>query len=513
MIILIIYYYLLPPITESHKSITIILAQETDIDYQCPVCDEPLTEPYLPIDCGHHLCRQCRDKILSSDKLATCPVCREKHALTHAVFDKNHQRIVKSLKVRCSDYKEGCEWIGKLGDLHDHLDPDKGECSIPCPFGCGESTHWSKMRKHTSECQKRMITCERCGYYNTHTIVTKKHYPICLTSSEANTSATVAPEYLYSQAPIDFTMIGDFGGNKGEWVCLPFYSHNNGYKLRLNVHPNGYGAGEGSHLSVYAQLMKGEYDNNLEWPFEGDIQIELLNWKEDKSHHSDTICFNRYSRLHSDRLNIQETAAAISLGNPTYMSHCDLEPTTDKNYLLNGYFKLRVSVAVYSTPPLPLTPAWQAGSLVSSESVIGQFTISGYSKRKQFNNIYYSPPFTTSRYKFCLKMYSNGYGSSKGSHVKITAVIMKGQHDDQLKWPFSGTIIVEVLNWLEDKGHHRQILSIDTNDRIDKVTRGEYGEDYGLRDFISQSSLPLNSSNNTQYLNNQDCICVRVRNS
>ena len=34
---------------------------------------------------------------------------------------------------------------------------------------------------------------------------------------------------------------------------------------------------------------RGEYDNELEWPFEGDIRVELLNWRADKNHHSDTI--------------------------------------------------------------------------------------------------------------------------------------------------------------------------------------------------------------------------------
>ena len=42
--------------------------------------------------------------------------------------DKYLQRKVNSLKVRCSDYKEGCEWVGELRDLHDHLDPAKGLC-------------------------------------------------------------------------------------------------------------------------------------------------------------------------------------------------------------------------------------------------------------------------------------------------------------------------------------------------------------------------------------------------
>ena len=98
----------------------------------------------------------------------------------------------------------------------------------------------------------------------------------------------------------------------------------------------------------------------------------------------------------------------------------------------------------------------------------------------------------------------------KGSHITIRVVIMKGDHDDLLKWPFTGTIIVEVLNWKEDKGHHKKILTIDTNDSFDKVTRGEYGDDYGLDEFIPQSSL--SPSNNIQYLY-QDCIRVRVRNS
>ena len=482
-------------ITESHKPVTVYLAQETDIDYQCTICTEPLREPYLSIECGHHSCRQCHDRLLSIGK-PECPICRQPEALMSAVFDKNLQRKVNSLKVYCS---EGCEWVGELRDLCDHLDPAKGQCEIACPFGCGKYTSSSDMKEHTRDCHKRTISCEKCGYYNTFTIVTKKHYPICPQSPRPITPATVLPQYLYNQAPIEFT-IDDFSGKKRanvEWPSPPIYTHNRGYKFRLNVHPNRYGTGGGSYLSVDAQLMRGEYDNELEWPFEGDIRVELLNWKEDKHHHSDSICFNRYN---------QETATS-----PEFLSHTDLEPTTNKKYLLGDYFKLRVSVAVYSIPKLlPLTPSWQ-GSLDTTESVASQFTISEYSKRKEFNNIYYSPPFTTSLhgYKFCLKVYANGYGSGKGSHITINVVIMKGQHDDHLKWPFTGTIIIEVLNWLKDREHWKQILTIDTNDKIARVSEGEYGADYGLDKFISQSSL---SSTNTQYLY-QDCICVRVRSS
>ena len=122
-----------------------------------------------------------------------------------------------------------------------------------------------------------MMSCEKCGYYNNFTIVTEKHYPICPGSSAmVITSATVSPQYLYNQASIEFT-IGDFSGKKRaneKWVSPSIYTHNRGYKFHLNVHPNGYATGKGSHLSVSAQLMRGEYDNDLDWPFEGDIRLQ-----------------------------------------------------------------------------------------------------------------------------------------------------------------------------------------------------------------------------------------------
>ena len=493
--------------------------------------------------------------------------------LNDARSEKYIQRVVKSLEVRCSDYKEGCEWVGELRDLHDHLDPAKGRCGIACPFDCSKYGRRIEMKEHSRHCHKRMISCENCGYYNTFTIVTEKHYPICparspidcpnqhcpveglrrhqleqhlnecshqlvdcpntgcsvrlprgemklhtlqqhnLVLEETNqavaiTPATVSPQYLYNQAPMEF-IISDFSEKKEaneQWNSSPFYTHNRGYKFRLNMVPNGAGTGSGTHLSVYGQLMRGKYDNELEWPFEGDIRVELLNWRADKNHHSYTCCFNRYSSKYSSRVADQETG--IGFGEHQFISHTDLAPTTNTEYLRDDYLKLRVSAIVYSTPLLPLTPAWQ-DSLSTTQSG-AQFTIPEYSKRKQFNNRYYSPPFTTSPqgYRLCLRVYANGNGSGEGSHLSIYAHIKKGQHDDRLQWPFTGTIIIELLNWLEDKGHYKRTLSIDTNDNFVRVTEGEYGNNTGYRQFISQSSL--NSSTNPQYLY-QDCIRVRVQ--
>ena len=63
-----------------------------------------------------HLCQQCRDCLLSIGK-TECPTCHEPDVLMNAVLEKYLQRVVKSLKVRCSDYKEGCEWVGEQETL------------------------------------------------------------------------------------------------------------------------------------------------------------------------------------------------------------------------------------------------------------------------------------------------------------------------------------------------------------------------------------------------------------
>ena len=549
----------------------------------CPICCELLTEPYQS-DCGHHVCQQCRTKLLAGSK--ECPVCRKPNVLTSARLDRFFQREIHDLKVRCQHHREGCRWTGEVRDLQSHLDPDKRRCGyilLPCSIGCGERVWNCAMSEHKkNSCTKRQMSCQYCSYCSSYDIVTAKHLPICLQApvtcpnnckeeglkrkqlqahidecplqviscpftsagctvklprnemdiheatsvcehlqllmklqlkQEPSTppAATVSPPFLYNQAPMEF-IISNFSEKKEaneEWYSSPFYTHNRGYKFRLKVYPNGNSRGSGSHLSVYAQLMKGEYDNELEWPFEGDIRVELLNWKEDKNHHIDSINFSRctdHNSIYTSRVINRETATG--LGTHQFISHTDLVPPTSTEYLCDNYLKLRISAIVYSTPLLPLTQAWQ-DSLSTTQSGT-QFSISEYSKRKQLNNQYFGPPFTTSPqgYKLCLRVDTGGYGNGKGSHLSIYVYIMKGQHDDHLPWPFTGTIIFELLNWLEDKGHYKMTLLIDANKNFLRVTEGEYGKIAGYHQFISQSSL--NSSTNPQYLY-QDCIRMRVQ--
>jgi len=61
---------------------------------------------------------------------------------------------------------------------------------------------------------------------------------------------------------------------------------------------------------------------------------------------------------------------------------------------------------------------------------------------------FYSPPFYTSKtgYKMCVRMYLNGDGMGKGTHVSVFFVIMRGQYDAMLKWPFSQKVTLMFLD-------------------------------------------------------------------
>ena len=227
------------------------------------------------------------------------------------------------------------------------------------------------MREHTHRLyHKRIISCENCGYYNTFTIVTEKHYPICprspidcpnqhcpveglrrhqleqhlnecsyqlvdcpnlkefigcsvrltrrkmklhtlqqhdLVLEETNQAVAISPCTIPVQPSTNGVHHQRFQHDE-VWNSSPFYTHNRGYKFHLKVLPNSYGIGRGSHLSVYTTLMRGEYDNEiLEWPFRGDIRVELLNWRADKNHHSDTITFNGCRQCRDRLLSISKT--------------------------------------------------------------------------------------------------------------------------------------------------------------------------------------------------------------
>ena len=72
-------------------------------------------------------------------------------------------------------------------------------------------------------------------------------------------------------------MVDAQNGKYTSIFSLPFYTSRYGYKLCLRLYILGDGIGKGTHMSLFFVVMRGEFDNILQWPFTHKVTFRLLN--------------------------------------------------------------------------------------------------------------------------------------------------------------------------------------------------------------------------------------------
>ena len=72
-------------------------------------------------------------------------------------------------------------------------------------------------------------------------------------------------------------MVDAQSGKYTSIFSLPFYTSRYGYKLCLRLYILGDGIGKGTHMSLFFVVMRGEFDNSLQWPFTYKVTFRLLN--------------------------------------------------------------------------------------------------------------------------------------------------------------------------------------------------------------------------------------------
>ena len=95
----------------------------------------------------------------------------------------------------------------------------------------------------------------------------------------------------------------------------------------LMVNANGGGSGKGTHLSLFVHLLKGEYDDQLQWPFNANITVQLLNWSGDNGHEENTIPYHEAPLEYRTRVTEGDRAPG-GFGYHQFISHSVLESVT-----------------------------------------------------------------------------------------------------------------------------------------------------------------------------------------
>ena len=338
--------------------------EEPAADFYCPVTFDLLRDPHQTLCCGNHLSQETVTRLQEE----RCPICKTPKFGT--LPDKFFKRRVSELKLYCPNKSLGCEWVGELGDLDQHLKPEDG-CQyavVTCEFsyaGCKVALQRQLLQAHLADNVEGHLSMvsEHLQLENQQqqhmiaqlqsTVLEQKQHnkQLQATVKEQQRQIDVLISAL-GQVPIhilvsEITMTDFQKCKKADdfWFSPPFYSHIGGYKMCLGVYANGRQDGRGTHVSMYVNLMRGEYDDQLQWPFRGDITIELLNQRHDEGHLKRTVPFDdRAGDEYAARVVGQERTTR-GWGYHKLIAHSELS-TERKTYLKTDCLKFRVSKIV-----------------------------------------------------------------------------------------------------------------------------------------------------------------------
>ena len=308
---------------------------------ECPVCLLTLRDPHVISCCGNEFCQVCIQRVQEDGK--PCPLCNEPSFTT--MLHKKLTREVNTLVIHCPQKEVGCGWEGELGQLQLHLNPEAGPSSITkgcdymivaCSYQCGVHLQRQKIQEHEMEiCPRRPVEMQVASLMRKVEAITVENQ---LLRQELN---QLKQTHQYQMDEMKHTHLQELADikkrndylEKGqedmqkkqdalEEKCVslqthasplplppfyfimgnvnhyqkhnymfwsePFYSHPGGYKMLVSVYPNGFGISAGTHLTLDIFLLRGEFDDKLRWPFNGEVTVQAYNrsrkqWAREKT--------------------------------------------------------------------------------------------------------------------------------------------------------------------------------------------------------------------------------------
>ena len=102
----------------------------------------------------------------------------------------------------------------------------------------------------------------------------------------------------------------------------------------------------------------------------------------------------------------------------------------------------------------------------------------------------YSQPFYTSQngYKMCARLYLNGDGMGRGSHLSLFFVIMRGEYDNLLPWPFKQKVSFILIDQ-DGRNHVSDAFRPDTSSSSFQKPKNEMNVASGCPLFVPLATL------------------------
>jgi hypothetical protein len=478
--------------------------------HECPVCMYALREP-IQTACGHRFCTACIKQILQKPR-SRCPLDNEQLSKDEIFPDNFCRREVLSLTVRCGYNKKGCPWLGALKDLEnhektcefmmvtctnegcqvtvpakdlahhkeydckfriipcamcgnpiifsqqrDHFSRDCPDIKVECENGCGTKVKRKEMSEHLSTCENVKVPCPfnslGCEFEETKQKVEahqnenlRYHMSLMLSKLKDVSRTSEQQEGKEEESLGSLPSIASLVGIRS--VAVSSSSEINTGQKQDRV----------AALAAQVDSLVSNMEDASQQIQAKDSIIQEQKLQIEEMHVIVKNLQATVQPLLSDLKDCQQEVIATGSRTTSFeqkqiAAHSKVAAmehrlvAIEKNLTMKDNALAEHDVRLLS---LEMTSydgvlRWKITEFVRrrSEAIAG--------RRLSI----YSPPFFTSRngYKMCARIYLNGDGMGKGSHLSLFFVIMKGEFDALLPWPFQQRVTFTLI----DQEHRRHV--------------------------------------------------------
>ncbi|NWV55596.1 TRAF2 factor, partial [Daphoenositta chrysoptera] len=405
--------------------------------YLCSNCNNILKKALQTL-CGHRYCSACLAWIVRNNKNAICQKCKEEDPNTlseesllaeeRAFGDAAINKEISELRVHCVTL--GCSWSGIMKDFEEH----QSLCEyalIPCHTGCGHVVMRRKLADHLENgCVNNVTVCQQCQ---------------CILASSEYQEHSCEGSLCKEQKPVQTETASKEKSHSTSWTNKDGCRFSEvgcafrGSKEKMKEHEK---SAVGAHMLLLLQHMRqlkgalcsaataaqgctpqAELNVNKNKLHVFENIVAVLN-KEVESSNLEILAFRRQSELDQNMIRGLELKIAE-------LHRC----LTQKDAGLSSLHKSLLFSEQASYDGIFLWKITDVGRKLQ-DSVTGR-TVG-----------LYSPAFYTAKYgyKVCLRVYLNGDGTGKGTHMSLFFVVMKGDYDALLPWPFRHKVTFMLLD-------------------------------------------------------------------
>lgn len=224
-------------------------------------------------------CEQCQENVSLKDmryhERDSCP--SRQYECPHCPYRGTYEQvtIIHYVDGRCPDQELHCP-NGCVIRSHEQESHATRCPNVPCRYfdiGCNAVMSRTEMAIHEHNSQELHLNLAMEKITSHSDAINKLRIEVRL--------MTQKPIAVFRMKKEDLELLRS---NFQPWISPSVYTHDRGYNLHLKVSMHN-----DRTLSLTVHLLPGRYDDDLPWPCQAQVSVELLNQVHDSNHHLCTV--------------------------------------------------------------------------------------------------------------------------------------------------------------------------------------------------------------------------------